>query len=153
VAADGSIIPRHGSFQADMLWKLFVYVGGIVEASLFLYLALSCMLTHEMDAIRCREWKFFLFLKDLPEEHGYLVFTALHVPLYLLLLWGMFANPAIGQYVSMGFDLFSMVHVGLHMLFRKHPNYLFHSWFSWALILGSGVAGAIDLLIRLFLNR
>jgi hypothetical protein len=119
-----------------------------VEASLFFYSALSCMLAHEMDAIRNREWKLFWFVKDLPEQQGYLIFTALHVPLYVLLLWAMFANQALTQSVIMGFNLFCIVHIGLHVLFRKHPDYLFHSWFSWALIIGAGVAGAIDLIIR-----
>ncbi|MFQ7237062.1 MAG: DUF6713 family protein, partial [Enterococcus hulanensis] len=31
-------------------------------------LELALLLTHEMDAIRHKEWRMFVFLKDLPEQ-------------------------------------------------------------------------------------
>nr|WP_260456143.1 DUF6713 family protein [Enterococcus gilvus] len=38
-------------------------------------LELALLLTHEMDAIRHKEWRMFVFLKDLPEQTAYWVFT------------------------------------------------------------------------------
>jgi len=35
--------------------------------------------------------------------------------------------------------------VGLHVVFRNHPENRFRSAFSWALILGAGACGALDL--------
>jgi len=49
--------------------------------------------------------------------------------------------------VMVGLDIFFIVHVGLHLLFRDHPDYHFHTAFSWFLIIGAGVAGALDLLL------
>jgi hypothetical protein len=65
-----------------------ICAGGNVDQYLFFVIAFSFLLTHEMDAIRLREWKIFPILTALPDEQGYTVFTALHVPLYALLLWG-----------------------------------------------------------------
>lgn len=48
-----------------------------------------------------------------------------------------------------GLDVFFIVHVGLHLLFINHPEHRFRSAFSWTLILGAGVSGAIDLLLFL----
>jgi hypothetical protein len=41
-----------------------------------------------MDAVRVGEWKMFPLLSRLRDDAGYLVFTALHVPIYALLIWG-----------------------------------------------------------------
>ena len=112
---------------------------------LFFAIAFSCLLTHEMDAIRLREWKIFPILTALPDEQGYTVFTALHVPLYGLLLWALLSPDASAPVIN-GLDIFCIVHVGLHMIFRNHRHNQFQSWFSWALILGAGLAGAVDLL-------
>jgi hypothetical protein len=112
---------------------------------LFFSIAFSCLLTHEMDAIRLREWKIFPILTTLPDAQGYSAFTALHVPLYALLLWGLLSPGASASIIN-GLDIFCMVHVGLHVVFHNHRHNHFRSWFSWALILGAGLAGAIDLL-------
>jgi len=39
-----------------------------------------------MDAIRCKEWRIFPVTSRMDDEAGYLAFTALHIPLYALLL-------------------------------------------------------------------
>lgn len=96
-----------------------------------------------MDAVRLREWKIFPLLRDLRDEAGYVAFAALHVPIYALLLLGLLgANNALIFWL----DLFFIVHVVLHVVFRNHPENRFGSAFSWALILGAGVFGAIDVL-------
>jgi hypothetical protein len=125
--------------------------GGSVAISVFFFIAFSFLLTHEMDAIRCREWKVFPLLSRLTDdERGYTFFTAIHLPLYILLLWGLFPNSTtVNQHVVIGLDIFCIIHILLHMRFINHPNYQFNSIFSWTLILGAGIAGAIDLLLRL----
>ena len=109
---------------------------------LFFYLGLCLLLAHEMDAVRCHEWRIFPGLSLLPEKAGYYVFVALHIPLYLGIYWGLRANLEGWMH---GLDIFFMVHVGLHLLFLLHRNNQFINPFSWALILGTGVAGALDL--------
>ena len=42
----------------------------------FFFVALAFILTHEMDAIKCREWRIFPLTSRLDDSRGYLVFTA-----------------------------------------------------------------------------
>jgi len=112
----------------------------------FFVVGLSLILTHEMDAIRLKEWKMFVVLS----ATAYVAFTALHIPLYILLFWGLFAPGGAGIQSSLiaGLSMFFIVHTILHLLFLKHPDNQFTSVFSWLLIAGAGVAGMLDLLVN-----
>jgi hypothetical protein len=83
------------------------------------------------------------------DEAGYRTFTALHVPLYALLLWGLSGGGAPNRGLIIALDAFFVFHMMLHVLLRHHPHYHFRSAFSWSLFLGAGTCGAIDLLIIL----
>ncbi len=121
-----------------------------MDHNVFFFLALSFLLTHEMDAVRRYEWQVFPFLAGIRnDQHGYILFTSIHIPLYLFLLWGVFSHGATtNQSFVYGVDSFCIIHVLLHLVFRTHPNYQFNNWFSWTLILGAGIAGGIDILVR-----
>ena len=58
-----------------------------METQIFFFVGLAFILTHEMDAIKSREWTMFPLIARLDEKTGYIVFTALHIPLYFLLFW------------------------------------------------------------------
>ena len=104
-----------------------------------------------MDAVRLAEWRLFAFLSRMQEEHAYRAFTALHIPLYVVLFWGLFQNGdgSINQNLVIGIDAFCVIHVFLHMLFIRHKDYQFHSFFSRFLIIGAGIAGGADILLYL----
>jgi hypothetical protein len=119
-----------------------------MPGQIFFFATLSLLITHEMDAVRQHEWRVLPLLAWVADdERGYRAFTALHVPIYMLLLWGLLSGGVDGQRVAAGIDIFCIVHVGLHLLFLKHPEYRFRSWLSWALIVGAGLAGGLDLLL------
>lgn len=120
-----------------------------VSNYLFFFTGLSLLLTHEMDAIRLSEWKMFLIFSSMEEQRGYTAFTAAHVPLYILIFWGLFGSTGAGinDQLVQALDLFFIIHVGLHILFIRHPANQFRSLFSWAVIGGAGLAGAFDLLL------
>ena len=105
------------------------------------------LLVHEMDAIKCKEWRIFPLTSRMDDETGYSVFTLLHVPLYALLLWGLFGDTGLSRALIFGLDAFFVVHVVLHLHFRDHPEYRFRSALSWLLILGAGAFGALDLML------
>lgn len=109
---------------------------------LFFALGFALLLVHEMDAIRLAEWKIFPWLSGLGEETGYRVFAALHVPLYALVSLGLVRGGGESGALIRGLDAFFVVHVGLHWVFRNHPENRFRSVFSWALILEAGACGA-----------
>ncbi|MGF1470472.1 MAG: DUF6713 family protein [Rubrobacteraceae bacterium] len=112
----------------------------------FFFLGLSLLLAHEMDAVRVREWKIFPMLNNLRDEAGYVVFTALHVPIYVLLLWGLSGAGSVSRGLVFGLDVFFVVHAILHLVFHNHPENRFRSAFSYALIFGAGLSGVADLL-------
>ena len=53
----------------------------------FFYLGLSLMRIHEMDVVRCKEWRIFPGLSQLNDKVGLTVFTFAHVPLFFVLFY------------------------------------------------------------------
>jgi hypothetical protein len=120
-----------------------------VEGYFFFVLGFCFLLAHEMDAIKAKEWKIFPVLNKMEEEAGYRAFTALHIPIYAFLLWGLFADGGATVGLVVGLDVFFIVHVFLHLIFYNHPENRFRSVFSYVLIFGAGMFGAVDLLLML----
>ena len=79
---------------------------------------------------------------SLGDETAYRVFTALHVPLLLLVLCGL---PSTAFRVDL--DGFVVVHALLHVVLRDRPNLQFDDWFSWTWIYGSAALAAVHLLL------
>jgi len=92
---------------------------------------------HELDATGCHEWRIFQtfipYYDRLSDAGAYRLFAGLHIPLFVWIIWG-----AQFRSFQIGFDLFLIVHIGLHWFFRNHPQYEFSTLFSRILI--SGVA-------------
>ena len=117
----------------------------MVPDHFFFILGFCFLLVHEMDAIRAKEWKIFPVLSKMGDDAGYVAFTALHVPIYAALLWGICGNEDTSRGLILGSDLFFIAHVFLHLIFYNHPENRFKSVFSYALIFGAGLFGATDL--------
>lgn len=106
-------------------------------------LSLTLIVTHEIDAVARHEWRVLPLTAFLPEKTGFAVFVLAHVPLIWLVLWGGYhadaGTAALSRLLIAGF---CVVHVGLHILYRKHPAYAFDNPLSQSLIWGAGLAGA-----------
>ena len=100
--------------------------------------------THELDAMRCHEWRVLPVVSLLPERAGMQAFIWLHVPVFLAVLW--LGEGAVVNGFKLGFSAFAVIHVGLHWLLRSHPAYEFNNVSSWGLILLTGAFGAAYLL-------
>lgn len=111
----------------------------------FFYLGLSLLIMHEMDAIRCKEWRIFPGLSMLSDKVGHIIFIFAHVPLFYFVFWKLTHCQNIEAFIY-GFNIFMIVHLGLHILFLKHKNNEFKDWISWSIIMGAGLCGMIDLL-------
>lgn len=106
------------------------------------FLGVVFILMHEMDAVRCREWRIFPGLSLLDERRGMILFIFLHIPLF----YGLIAAISIGdQALIKGLDVFLIVHLFLHLLFLRHKNNEFRDWISWSIIIGAGICGVTDL--------
>lgn len=116
-----------------------------MPSHLFFLLGFAFLLSHELDAVKCEEWRIFPVTNRMADEAGYRAFTAAHVPLYALLVWGLVGGANRGLIVAL--DAFFVVHLLLHVLLRNLPDNRFKSVFSWTPILGAGLCGATDLLL------
>ena len=117
--------------------------------TLLFMIALSLMITHELDAVSQEEWRILVVFRDLPSQLAETLFVVLHVPLLLVLLWLSFHQRAeISAWSRRAICLFGIVHVGLHLSLVSLPAYSFDSWLSQALIYGYGVSGALFFLME-----
>jgi hypothetical protein len=117
----------------------------MVEHPLF-YLGLSLLLMHEMDAIRCKEWRIFPGLSLLSDKIVQIIFVFAHLPLFYYIFWQLSDSQNPEAFIK-GFNIFMLVHLGLHILFLKHKNNEFKDWMSWTIIIGAGLFGLLDLIV------
>lgn len=102
----------------------------------------ALLFVHELEPVRNAEWRFFFARTPLRDETANRVFTALHVPPLVLVLWGL---PSTVFRVA--FDGFVVVHAVLHVALRDRPSLAFVGWFSWTWICGSAALGVSHLLL------
>lgn len=102
----------------------------------------SFLFVHELDAIRQHEWRFFFAPLSVRDETAYLIFTALHAPLFVVVLVYI-GSPAF----QLGFDAFAIVHGLLHLGLRNHPLIEFDSLFSSVWIFGGALLAGLHLVL------
>ena len=108
-----------------------------------LYLGLTMFFVHEMDAIRRKEWRMFIFLKHLDDHLAYRIFTIIHIPLYLFIFWALFlANERINSIFGLVLNSFYIFHLILHLLFVNNPKNEFKGFFTWFLLISMALTGA-----------
>ena len=110
----------------------------------FFFAGLAFIAMHEMDAIRCKEWRIFPGLSLLDDQKGFITFTFAHIPLVYWMLLEVKRNNENFMYY---FDIFLIVHFFLHLLFLKHSKNEFKDWISWTIITGAAVCGLLDLVV------
>jgi hypothetical protein len=103
---------------------------------------ISWIIVHELDAIQQHEWRFFFMRIPISDQFAYQIFTALHIPLLVFMLWNINA-----QWFQVGLDLFLIGHAGVHLLLRHHPLIQFNQFFSRIWIFGGAILGAIHLIL------
>jgi hypothetical protein len=104
---------------------------------------IAALFTHELDAVKRHEWRVLPLTSFLPERVGEQVFIWAHIPLFWLILW--LDERTAMSVVRLGLSAFAIIHVWLHWILRRHPAYEFNNPSSWALIVLTGVLGALYL--------
>ncbi len=115
-----------------------------MQTSAYFLLGLSFIFLHELDAIRCKEWRILPGLSFLNDRVGYIVFAFAHIPLFY---WIIVQTIEHSRSFMKGFDIFLMVHVVAHLLMLKHNRNEFRDWISWIIIVGAGAFGLVDLVM------
>ena len=109
---------------------------------LFFLMALALLFTHELDAVRCREWRIFPLTAFLDDEIGMRVFILAHVPLFAIIIF--FAGRSLtagGDAFSLGMAIFCVVHAFIHWAYERHPKCEFRNTLSRAIIWSCAAAG------------
>jgi hypothetical protein len=106
---------------------------------LFLF-GVAFLLNHELDAIQQHEWRFFFAPTPLSDATAYRVFTGLHIPLFVFVLWNLDAS-----WFQVGFDSVLILHALVHWIGHNHPRITFNEWFSSVWIYGGAVIGVLHL--------
>jgi hypothetical protein len=116
------------------------------ENLLFL-LGLALLFSHELDAVRQREWRLLFILRHMPEQTAAPAFIAIHVPFFLVLLVATEASSAWGFWSRAAICAFLVIHAGLHWALRHRTECNFNSGWSRALIYGAAVIGVLQILV------
>jgi hypothetical protein len=112
-------------------------------AQIVFALCFSLLLTHEMDAVRCAEWRMFIVLRDMPDEKAHRVFTALHIPIYTTAFFLLLAGRSRICFLIV--DIFLIAHALLHLLFERHKKKGLKSPFSRTIIYSATVLAVAHL--------
>lgn len=112
-------------------------------------LNISLLLVHEMDAIRCKEWNMFIFLKSMKENHAYLIFAIAHIPLYFALIYLLiFGSSNTLGILETVINIFLVFHWIIHIAFRNKQQNNFKGLFSRAVIHLMGILAFICIIAR-----
>ncbi len=114
---------------------------------------LSLLFVHEMDAIRAKEWKMFIVLKDMADETACKVFMSLHFPLYLGALYVLLRGGTAGYVLKIIIDVFLLGHALIHFAFRKHSGNGFHTLFSKTIIYVMAVFALLHFVLLLAIKH
>jgi len=116
-----------------------------MEIFVFVFIV-SLLLIHEMDAIRLKEWKMFVVLKNKHDETAYRIFSLAHLPLYVVAFFILASGGELAKTILYyAVDAFLLIHAIIHYGFRKNPNNGFNSIFSKAIIYSLGLLALIHL--------
>jgi hypothetical protein len=122
-------------------------------ANFLFFFLLSLALTHELDAIRRREWWVFIPPGKMDEEKAYQIFTLAHIPIFMVIFWLLTYPSAI---VSFWFQVvvsgFYIIHKFLHDSAQNYPHIDFNTKFSKSLINLMALVGLIQLILILGLR-
>ncbi len=113
-------------------------------------LGFALLLTHELDAIKRKEWRIFPLIKNFEEDFGYKLFVLFHIPLIFILLWlNLNLVEELKFWFRICFDAFLIIHLGLHILFRNAEKNEFNNGFSKFLISITALIGFAHLFLIL----
>lgn len=116
-----------------------------MSASFLFFLGITFFVLHEIDAVRCKEWRIFPGLSQLNDLWGKRIFLLAHIPIGYFMIWQLTASDS-PEIFKTGFDIFLVIHLVAHLVYLKHAKNQFKDWISWTFILGAGICGLFDLI-------
>ncbi len=116
---------------------------------LVFYVGLSCLLTHELDAMTNHEWRVLPIVRMLSESTGEFVFVVGHIPLFAGIIALVASTAERTRRLSrIGLCAFLAVHGIGHALSMGDRSYEFAGPLSNGLIFGAAVFGGLFLVLE-----
>lgn len=116
--------------------------------TLFYYLGISTLFTHELDAVMRTEWRLLYILKDMSDQSAYPIFVALHVPAFFLFFWlGHHPIHRVQSTFRLIAAAFLVVHAGVHFYNANSPQNYFEGPLSNILIYAAAVCGLVYIVL------
>lgn len=108
---------------------------------------IALIILHEMDAIKCKEWNMFIILKDIKENMAYLIFSIVHLPLYIGLIYLIsYGNANTKNIFSIYIDIFLIFHWTIHYAFRNKQQNHFKNLYSSMIINSMGIISLLHII-------
>ena len=111
-----------------------------------LWINLSLLYIHEMDAVHTREWKMMIFFNRISDEAAHRLFTAAHFFLFLGIFWLIEYR---FTFIFWFTCIFSLFHLFLHIAFRKHAENRMGNMFSGSVIILMFIVSCISIFMYL----
>ena len=111
---------------------------------LLFQLGLGLLIVHELDAVRCKEWRVFPGLSLLSDKLGSKLFVISHIPIFYFLAIELQSSYKLT--LIFWLDIFFIAHFILHVLYLKHPKNEFKDFVSWFIITVIAIFGILDLI-------
>lgn len=95
------------------------------------------------------EWRLLPLVRALPDDIGMILFVAMHVPIFAVLIALIASsNPRTRVLSRVILGAFLVIHALLHALFMRHPHYEISSLLSEILIFSGAMLGAVYLTLE-----
>ncbi len=96
-----------------------------------LWINLSLLYLHEMDAVHTREWRMMIIMNRMGNTTGHRIFTALHFFMFIAVFYLIDFH---FNYLFWFINIFLILHFFLHIIFLRHSENRMGNIFSSAII-------------------
>lgn len=114
-----------------------------------LWVNLSLLILHEMDAVRTMEWKMMIFINRIDDYVASCLFITAHFVLLLIIFYMLEYHLTVLYWITC---IFPLLHQLLHFFFRKHPSNRMNNSFSKSIILLMTISSVIGFITGIISN-
>lgn len=116
---------------------------------ILLWINLSLLLLHELDAVRTQEWKMMAVINRIDETIASCIFIAAHFVLLILIFYMLEFHFTVLYWLICTFPIF---HQFLHIAFIKHPSNRMNNLFSLGIIILMTIFSVAGIITGFFCN-
>ncbi|HOP30673.1 MAG TPA: hypothetical protein PK293_10955 [Spirochaetota bacterium] len=116
---------------------------------IILWVNLSLLLLHEMDAVRTMEWKMMAVINRIDDSIASCIFIGMHFVLFIIIFYLLEYHFSVLYWII---SIFPLLHQLLHIFFRKHPANRMNNIFSRGIITLMTLSGSAGIVTGIICN-